>query len=132
MNTLIILRSLPGAGKSTFADFIANYEEESTVCTADDYFMVDGEYKFDASKLGQAHSNCRIKCEDAMKFEEKLIIVANTNTTEKEMKPYFDLADQYDYHVFSVIIENRHGGKNTHGVPEETIEKMRNRFEVKL
>jgi hypothetical protein len=29
-------------------------------------------------------------------------------------------------------MENRHGGVNIHNVPEETLEKMRNRFEVKI
>jgi hypothetical protein len=48
------------------------------------------------------------------------------------MKPYFELATKYGYKVFSVIVENRHGGHNVHGVPEESLEKMRNRFDVKL
>jgi hypothetical protein len=29
-------------------------------------------------------------------------------------------------------VENRHGGINEHGVPEEKLEQMKNRFEVKL
>ena len=48
------------------------------------------------------------------------------------MKPYYELAEKYGYAVFSLIVENRHGGKNVHNVPEETLEKMRNRFEIKL
>ena len=48
------------------------------------------------------------------------------------MKDYFDLASTYGYRVVSLIVENRHGSKNVHNVPEETLEKMRNRFEVKL
>jgi hypothetical protein len=31
-----------------------------------------------------------------------------------------------------MIVENRHGGKNTHGVPDEKVEVMKNRFQVKL
>ena len=34
--------------------------------------------------------------------------------------------------VFSIIVENRHGGENVHNVPQETLEKMKNRFEIKL
>jgi hypothetical protein len=34
--------------------------------------------------------------------------------------------------VTSIIVENRHGGVNEHGVPEDKIELMRNRFEIKL
>jgi hypothetical protein len=31
-----------------------------------------------------------------------------------------------------MIVENRHDGKNVHGVPEDKLEIMKNRFEVKL
>jgi hypothetical protein len=42
------------------------------------------------------------------------------------------LAIKYGYYVTSIIVENRHGGVNEHGVPEDKIELMRNRFEIKL
>jgi hypothetical protein len=61
-----------------------------------------------------------------------VIVVSNTFTQEWEMQPYFDMAENFDYKVFSVIVENRHGGINQHGVPEDKIELMRNRFEIKL
>jgi hypothetical protein len=60
------------------------------------------------------------------------IAVSNTFTQEWEMEPYNKLAEKYGYKVFSVIVENRHGGVNTHGVPEDKLEIMKNRFEVKL
>ena len=60
------------------------------------------------------------------------LIVSNTFTQEWEMKPYFDLAESYGYRVYSLIVENRHGGINEHGVPAEKLEQMKNRFEVKL
>ena len=63
---------------------------------------------------------------------EPTIVVSNTFTTEKEMKPYYKLAEQYGYRVHSLIVENRHGGINEHNVPDETLEKMKKRFEIKL
>ena len=39
---------------------------------------------------------------------------------------------QYGYQVYSIVVENRHGGVNQHGVPAEAVERMRNRFEIKL
>jgi hypothetical protein len=63
------------------------------------------------------------------------IVVSNTFTTENELKPYYNLAKQYNYMVISLIVENRHGESektNIHNVPKETIEKMKNRFHVKL
>lgn len=48
------------------------------------------------------------------------------------MNPYFELAEKYGYVVFSLVVENRHNGKNIHGVPDEKLEQMKNRFELKL
>jgi hypothetical protein len=48
------------------------------------------------------------------------------------MLPYYDLAKKYGYRVYSLIVENRHGGVNEHGVPEDKLKIMKNRFEVKL
>ena len=60
------------------------------------------------------------------------LIVSNTFTQEWEMKPYFDLAERYDYRVYSLIVENRHDGVNEHGVPADKLEQMKNRFNIKL
>jgi hypothetical protein len=99
--------------------------------------MVDGEYKFDHTKLKEAHEWCRNGVNTAMILNttanlNDVIVVSNTFTQEWEMKPYFDMAETYGYKVFSIVIENRHGGVNGHNVPEETITKMRERFEIKL
>ena len=59
------------------------------------------------------------------------IAVSNTFTQEWELQPYYELAIKYGYYVTSIIVENRHGGVNQHGVPEDKIELMRNRFEIK-
>lgn len=123
---LFLLRGLPGAGKSTLANSLANAH-----CEADMYFMKNGEYNFDGTKLKDAHEWCRAECEKAMIFELD-ISVSNTFTQEWEMKAYYDLAKKYDYKVFSIIVENRHGGVNEHGVPQEALDRMKNRFEVKL
>jgi len=58
--------------------------------------------------------------------------VSNTFTQEWEMDAYYQLAEKYRYQVFSVIVENRHEGVNQHGVPQDKLEVMRNRFEIKL
>ena len=131
MKTLIILRGIPGSGKSTVAEMLSE-GGKYPVCTADDFFMVDGEYKFDASKLYIAHCKCKDKVGYAMAEGYEKIFVANTNTTEKEMNPYFDLAKEFGYQAISLIVENRHGNTNVHGVPDEALEKMRNRFTIKL
>lgn len=128
---LYLIRGLPGAGKSTLAATIADAHGICEWLEADDYFLKDGEYVFDATKLHQAHKLCLQNTEDAM-AEGWGVVVSNTFTTEKEMKPYLALAEEYGYAVTSIIVENRRGGKSVHNVPQETIDKMRARFSVKL
>lgn len=133
---LYIVRGVPGSGKSTLALNLVG--SDFLVCEADKYFMVDGEYRFDASKLKDAHESCRNLVETYMKDSlmndqfYREIAVSNTFTQEWEMQPYFDLAKQYGYMVFSIIVENRHGGSNQHNVPAEAIQRMKDRFNVKL
>jgi len=127
MKELILLRGLPGSGKSTLAKTLGG-----PVFEADNYFMVDGEYKFNPSLLGVAHNDCRNHTRVAMAVGREKIIVSNTFTQEWEMKAYYELAEKYGYRVFSIIIENRHGGVNEHGVPEDKLEIMKNRFEISL
>jgi len=126
--TLIIVRGIPGSGKSTFAGLLGR-----AICTADD-FHTDraGNYKWHPANISKAHEWCQRKCKRFMKTGIERIIVANTSTTEKEFKPYMNMAKHYGYKVFTVVVENRHGGINSHGVPAETLEKMTNRFEIKL
>lgn len=131
---LYIVRGIPGSGKSTFAKSLnCPYFE------ADMFFMKDGVYNFEGSKIKDAHDWCQLKVEEAMKFNKDTygldnseIAVSNTFTQEWEMEPYYKLAEKYGYNVFSLIVENRHGGENTHGVPAEKVEVMKNRFEIKL
>jgi predicted kinase len=123
---LFLLRGLPGSGKSTLAKSIGGTHIE-----ADMYFMKDDEYQFDVSRLRDAHQWCQFECERLMGWELK-VVVSNTFTQEWEMKPYFDLAEKHGYRVYSLIVENRHGGVNEHEVPEDKLEIMKNRFEISL
>jgi hypothetical protein len=60
------------------------------------------------------------------------VIVSNTSTTEKEVATYVAIAAETFAKFVSLIVENRHGRENIHGVPPEKLEQMRNRFSVKL
>lgn len=130
MKKLILLRGLPGAGKSTlaksFVDMGARHWEEDMFFTD-----INGDYIFDASRLHDAHNWCRDQVENSMSFE-KDVVVSNTFTQKWEMDLYYKLAKQYGYQVFSLIVENRHDGVNTHNVPTKTLQKMQERFEIKL
>lgn len=133
---LFLVRGLPGSGKSSFATHIWN---EYAVCEADKFFYdKEGNYNFDPTKLKQAHEWCRNEVETRMKDHQvneqyyPEIAVSNTFTQEWEMEEYFKLAEKYNYKIVSLIVENRHGSKNLHGVPDDKIEIMKNRFQVKL
>jgi len=140
--SLIIIRGLPGSGKTTLANLLAeqeiffpltNISKKWPVCSADDFFInKEGKYVFDISRIKDAHKYCEAEVIKHMSRNVKKIFVANTFTQEWEMKNYFELAKQYEYKIFSIIVENRNDTKNIHNVPDETIEKMKNRFQIKL
>lgn len=134
---LTLVRGVSGSGKTAFADYIMwsrHWNSNGHVYSADDYFEKDGMYGFDTTKLPEAHQYCQNNVEAVMstKHRKPDIAVANTFTRDWELKPYQELAEKYGYMVFVVIVENRHGGKNEHGVPDSEIKKMKDRFEVKL
>ena len=125
---LYIVRGIPGSGKTTLANQLT-----ANVFEADHYFYDnDGNYNFIPSEIREAHKECQQFVRYAMESGIKKIAVSNTFTQEWEMKPYFELAETHGYKVFSIIIENRHGGTNEHGVPDEVLTKMRERFEIQL
>jgi predicted kinase len=125
---LYIVRGVPGSGKTTFAKLLT-----LNIFEADHYFYdTNGNYNFIPSEIKEAHKKCQQFVEYEMESGIPKIAVSNTFTQEWEMKPYFELAEKHGYKVFSVIVENRHGGVNVHDCPEDKIELMRNRFEIKL
>ena len=131
MKKLFLLRGLPGSGKSTLAESLT-CDADSVHFEADMFFVKDGEYKFDVNYLKMAHEWCQTMVWGNMKDQTDTIVVSNTFTQEWEMKPYYEMAERFGYTVFSLVVENRHGGVNEHGVPDETLEKMENRFQLKL
>lgn len=127
-NIFYIVRGIPGSGKTTFVKHLTNLFVEA------DHFFYDkeGNYTFDANKLHEAHKWCQNEIENMMKMGFYKIAVSNTSTTEKELQVYLDLAKKYNYQVFSVVVENRHGNSNVHGVPEEALNRMENNLRNNL
>jgi predicted kinase len=132
---LILVRGLPGSGKTTLSEIILQHPSSRPpeVLSADDFFINDkGEYNFDGSKLKEAHNYCQFRCSERMRQQIIRIVVANTFTEEWEMDIYFDMAKRYRYRVHTIVVENRHGGENVHGVPENKLQQMKERFQIKL
>lgn len=138
-NWMILMRGLAGSGKTTMVDGIvefANMNYIPVVVRSTDYFwMEDGEYKFDASKLGKAHEWNQEHVKKSIESNVNWIIVDNTNTTYKECAPYIEMAANNGYnlalrtppHLWAFDVDIC-AERNTHNVPKEAIQKMKDRF----
>jgi uridine kinase len=120
MSILYLIRGLPGSGKTTLAKQMSK-DMDIAHFEADMFFEIDGEYKFDPKKLGDAHAWCLRSVADEL-FHGYDVIVSNTFTTKKEMNDYLELTPN------SVIIECKGNYGSVHNVPEATLAKMRNRW----
>ena len=133
MREAYILCGIPGSGKSTFVKELRHKHPYVCSFSTDDYFMVDGEYKFDPDELPTAHKwNLRNWLKAVHHLFESFIVCDNTNLSIAEIAPYYASAEAYGYDVkikqfsvFPAIAMER----NIHGVPEHTIQRMAKNFE---
>lgn len=136
MITLLIVRGLPGSGKTTFAKSVTDI-----VFAADDYFMVDGEYKWDPMKLREAHESCLNNAREAVQRlktlrrplsqRERTVAVTNVFAKREHVRDYTHLAfvegvrrwviDLFD----QGMSDERLAELNLHGVPAWKINQMR-------
>lgn len=122
LKTIVLVRGLPGSGKTTFARKTGTRYFETDI-----YFMSGGEYKFDSSELGLAHAWCQDKVREVMESGQN-VVVSNTFIKRWEMKAYYDMAIEYGYIVKEVVMTGEY--QNEHGVPPNVIDRMRNNWEA--
>jgi predicted kinase len=126
---VIILRGIPGSGKSTWTRENA---PGAVVCSADHFFEVSGEYKFDPRQLPAAHGACIRKFVGAVSDPRNTVVVDNTSTSVAEVSPYASLALAYGHDLRIVTLrvdpETAHA-RNVHGVGIEGIRAMARRLE---
>lgn len=124
---LILLRGLPGSGKSTFAKLLTSeFRSDIVHYEADQYFMNSGVYKYEPGKLAAAHDWC-LNVTINMLEHGVSVIVSNTFTRMWEMQPYLDAARRLNVKVTVLHVEGDHG--NIHNVPEQQVTRMRDRWE---
>ena len=128
---LILLRGLPGAGKSSLASSFA----DAHVVSADSFFTSPaGEYNFNPSLLPQAHSWCQEQARSLLALGAN-VVVANTFSQRWEMEPYFKIAAGLGVRVtvadlFDAGLDDEElAERGLHGVSLETIAAMRSRWE---
>lgn len=133
--TMYFVRGVSGSGKTSFANTLSYaLGHDVRLYEADNYFYNEnGEYNWSADKLHDAHNYCKnMVIENMISSTRPDVIVSNTSTSKKEVDIYQEIAYNLGYRFISLIVENRHGTKSIHGVPDEVLQRQRGRFDIKL
>ena len=117
---LVLVRGIPGAGKSTYARKLSN----THVHYESDMFMVNthGAYDFDASKVAETHKRCFEGVSNALSLGYN-VVVSNTFTQRWEMQKYIDL----QYYTRIVVLDG--GYDSVHNVPKDKVALMKRHFD---
>jgi len=126
MGKLLIVRGIPGSGKSTIGQQLEKDEGYMHV-EADMYFQrPSGEYAFNPNKIKDAHEWCQATVRQAM-CDGMKVVVTNTFTRTWEYAPYLQMAEAYGYESDIIVANGRY--QNVHDVPEAQVQRMLERFE---
>jgi predicted DNA-binding transcriptional regulator YafY/predicted kinase len=139
--TVIINRGIPASGKSTFSKNIVSTLRENGInaisCSTDDFFMSEGKYLFDFTKLREYHLKNQNRFNTALKDNIELVICDNTNIEPWEAKPYYIMAKIYDYKVIlidfkardiSLHYKSQDNDDYAHNIPLDILENMKNSY----
>ena len=113
-NVMFLMRGPPGSGKSTVVRRLQELYPNIVVCSADHFFLTaDGVYKWDLSKLSEAHIACQQKADAAAKNRQN-IVIDNTNIRRWEMSRYYHIAKHNGYIVIVIIPQTPWALQHTH------------------
>ena len=131
---LLIIGGLPGSGKTTLAEKIREHyfcyrSGLLSINEADRFFEDISGYHYDNKWIKDAHDYCRGLTAKLL-FDKRSCIVSNTFTCDREIHPYYELAKKANARLVFVRMNTQYEGE--HGVPEEAVERMRNRMAKEL
>jgi predicted kinase len=135
-NIMVIMRGLPGSGKSSLARILARNLSPNLICSADSYFETKDGYQFSKDRLSAAHAACLERAEDIVSYGGT-VIIDNTNSRRSEYQKYIDLADEnnYDIYIIEIACRDREqvrifSERTTHMVPHKNLIQMLMRWET--
>uniref|UniRef100_A0A670I0X7 NEDD4 binding protein 2 like 2 n=2 Tax=Podarcis muralis TaxID=64176 RepID=A0A670I0X7_PODMU len=97
---LLILRGLPGSGKTTLSRILLGQSRDGIIFSTDEYFRQNnGCWSYNVGQLGAAHDWNQKRARQAMDQGRSPIIIDNTNTQAWEMKPYVEAALEKGYRI---------------------------------
>ena len=127
MSKLILIRGLPGSGKTTLALSMVEENRDIFHIEADMFFLDEhGVYRFDKSRLRAAHDWCYTHATNHLRMGET-VIVSNNFTLLQEMQPYIKYAMRHNIDWQIIVCRGEY--PSIHNVPPETIARMKARWE---
>lgn len=95
--TLVIIRGMPGSGKTSFATELAycvsKLQARFEICSADDFFYDNrGIYRYDRLRLHDVHMQCQERCSEAIRRGVDCVIIDNSNLGAREYDPFVNMA----------------------------------------
>lgn len=123
MSKLILVRGLPGSGKSTYAK---ETYRRALHFEADMFFeSANGVYEYDRNLSSAAHDWCFGNTAKALRYGFD-VVVSNTFCAEWEMEKYLWLAPLVNAELEIVEMRTQYG--SIHDVPDEVIARMKQRW----
>ncbi len=129
---LIIMRGLPGSGKSTRVEELVKSLTNFKICSNDYYpgYYDNGIYNWTPERAKYASMFCKEEFDIAIKNGESTIILDNTNLSKKSYGPYKAKAEAAGYEVIFETIEPEpdklliYAARNKHNVSIEVLMQM--------